>query len=53
MGRATIGMLALFGIQSFSIHLRDEIAAVVLGASRLAIDSRQVAPIILEPELDF
>lgn len=53
MGRATIGLLALLGIQSFSIHLRDEIAAVVQGAARLAVDSRQVAPIILEPELDF
>jgi sulfopyruvate decarboxylase subunit alpha len=53
MGRAAIDMLALLGIGSFSLRRRDEIDAIVRGAVDMARDARQVAPIILEPELDL
>jgi sulfopyruvate decarboxylase alpha subunit len=52
MGRATVAMLALLGIQSFSLHSPHEIPALVRGAMNLADGARQVAPIILEPGLD-
>jgi sulfopyruvate decarboxylase subunit alpha len=52
LGRATIAILALLGVQSFSVRQPSEIPAVVKGALDLAMDARQLTTIILEPELE-
>jgi sulfopyruvate decarboxylase TPP-binding subunit len=52
LGRSTVGILELMGIQSFSLRRPEDIPAIAAGAMRLARDARQVAPIILEPELE-
>lgn len=53
LGRTTVDMLALLGIQSFSLRSADDVPTVVEGVMRLARDARQLAPIILEPELEL
>lgn len=53
LGRAAVEMLALLGIQSFSLRAPQDIPALVRGALNLADGARQVAPIILEPELEL
>lgn len=53
LGRATVDLLALLGIQSFSLRSSRDVAAVVDGASALAEGARQVAAVVLEPELEW
>jgi sulfopyruvate decarboxylase TPP-binding subunit len=53
MGRAAVDMLALVGIQAFPLHRRENIGAMVRGVFALARDAREVAAIMLEPELDL
>lgn len=52
MGRAAVPLLDRLGIQSFPLRRADEVGAVASGAVRLAHEARQVAAIVLEPELD-
>jgi sulfopyruvate decarboxylase TPP-binding subunit len=51
LGRATVRLLALLGIQSFSIRSAADVVRVVDGALALSHEARQVAAIVLEPEL--
>jgi sulfopyruvate decarboxylase alpha subunit len=51
LGRNTIPMLSLFGIQAFSVRSIDDVEPVVRGAHQLADGARQVAAVVLEPEL--
>lgn len=53
IGRAAVDMLALLGIQSFPLRHRDDLDAVVRGAIAVADGARQLAPIVLEPELEL
>jgi sulfopyruvate decarboxylase alpha subunit len=53
LGRNSKAMLALFGIQSFSISSGAAVDAVVRGAYALADGARQVVAIVLEPELEL
>lgn len=53
LGRSTIGMLDLLGIQSFSLRSAEHVDVVVHGALGVADGARALAPIILEPELDL
>ena len=52
LGRATVPMLDLLGIQSFSLRDPADVDVIAAGAARLAYDARQVVAIILEPELE-
>jgi sulfopyruvate decarboxylase subunit alpha len=52
LGRATVPMLELLGIQALSLREPAAAAVVAAGAARLAHDARQVVAIILEPELE-
>lgn len=52
MGRVTTDILGLLGAQAFPLRRGDEIAAVAAGAAHLAFEARQVAAIVLEPELE-
>lgn len=51
LGRAAVDMLELLGIECFSLRHARDITFVVDGALNLARSARQVAPIILEPDL--
>jgi sulfopyruvate decarboxylase subunit alpha len=53
LGRTTVAMLSLLGVASYSIHRPDDIGPVVGGVLALADGARQIAAIILEPELDL
>jgi sulfopyruvate decarboxylase subunit alpha len=53
IGRSAVGMLGLLGVQAFTLRRADEVAAVVTGALDVAAGARELAPIILEPELDL
>jgi sulfopyruvate decarboxylase alpha subunit len=53
LGRTTIAMLELLGIQSFSISSPGDVDVVVKGAFELADGARQVVAIVLEPELEM
>jgi sulfopyruvate decarboxylase subunit alpha len=53
LGRATVGMLALLGIQAFSLRSPRDVAAVVDGVLALAHGAGQVSAIVLEPELEL
>jgi sulfopyruvate decarboxylase alpha subunit len=53
LGRATVGILSLLGIQAFPLRSPDEVAAVTDGALALADGAREVSAIVLEPELSF
>jgi len=53
LGRATVQLLAAMGIQSFSLRTPVEAATIARGVYALADGSRQIAAIILEPELDL
>jgi sulfopyruvate decarboxylase subunit alpha len=52
LGRATVGLLAEVGIQSFSLRSPHDVAATVAGVLALANGARQVSAIVLEPELE-
>ncbi len=53
LGRTTVQLLAAMGIQSFSLRTPDEAATIARGVYALADGARQIAAIILEPELDL
>jgi len=53
LGRTTTGMLGLLGIQTFPLRRPDEVGVVARGAVDVAAGARELAPIILEPELDL
>ena len=53
LGRSAASMLALLGIQSFSVRANTDLVAVARGAVALADGARQVSAIILEPDLDL
>ena len=53
LGRATVGMLELLGVQAFPLSTPDGVAAVVKGACAVADGARVLAPIVLEPELEL
>lgn len=53
LGRTAIGMLNLMGVQAFSLRSADDIGVVVQGALDVAAGARELAPIILEAELDL
>ncbi len=53
LGRSAAPMLALLGIQSFSLRTPAEVAAIAQGAVALAEGARQVAAIVLDPELEL
>jgi sulfopyruvate decarboxylase TPP-binding subunit len=53
LGRATVGMLELLGVQSFSLSAPDGASAVARGAFAVAEGARVLAPIVLEPELEL
>jgi sulfopyruvate decarboxylase subunit alpha len=53
IGRSAVGMLGLLGVQAFTLGRADDVAAVVAGALDVAAGARELAPIILEPELDL
>ena len=52
LGRATVDMLSLLAVPSYSIHRAADIEPVVDGVLALADGARQIAAIILEPELE-
>lgn len=52
LGRTATAMLALLGIQSFSLRDPADVAAVAEGAVALADDARRASAIVLEPELE-
>jgi sulfopyruvate decarboxylase alpha subunit len=53
LGRTTVELLSLLAVPSYSIHCAADIAPVVDGVLALADGARQIAAIILEPELDL
>jgi sulfopyruvate decarboxylase TPP-binding subunit len=53
IGRSAVGMLGLLGIQAFTLRRAGDVAAVVAGALDVAAGARELAPIILEPDLDL
>lgn len=53
LGRSAAGLLALLGIQSFSLGAAEGVGAVAQGAAALADGARQVCAIVLEPELEL
>ena len=53
LGRATVGMLELLGVQAFRLSAPEGVGAVAAGAFAVAEGARVLAPIILEPELEL
>ena len=53
LGRTTAGMLGLLGVQTFSLRRGEDAGVVARGAVDVAAGARELAPIILEPELDL
>jgi sulfopyruvate decarboxylase TPP-binding subunit len=53
LGRATVGMLELLGVQAFSLAAPERAGAVARGAFAVAEGARVLAPIVLEPELEL
>jgi sulfopyruvate decarboxylase alpha subunit len=53
LGRTTVDVLSLLAVPSYSIHRPADIGPVVDGVMALADGARQVAAIILEPELEI
>lgn len=53
LGRTTAAMLGLLGIQTFPLRRPEEAGVVARGALDVAGGARELAPIILEPELDI
>jgi len=53
LGRATVGILELLGVQAFSLSAPDGVRAVARGAFAVAEGARVLAPIVLEPELEL
>jgi sulfopyruvate decarboxylase TPP-binding subunit len=53
LGRTTVAMLGLLGIQTFSLRRAQDAGVVARGAVNVAEGARELAPIVLEPELDL
>ena len=53
LGRATVGMLDLLGVQAFPLSAPRTPALVARGALAVAEGARVLAPIVLEPELEL
>jgi sulfopyruvate decarboxylase subunit alpha len=53
LGRTTVGMLELLGVQTFPLSSRDGVGAVAAGAVAVAEGARVLAPIVLEAELEL
>ena len=53
LGRTAVAMLGLLGIQAFPLHRAGDVGMVARGAVDVAEGARELAPIILEPELDL
>ncbi len=53
LGRTTVSMLGLIGIQAFPLRRPEDAGLVARGALEVAQGARELAPIILEPELDL
>ena len=53
LGRTAVPMLELLGIQAFRLRRPGDAGMLARGALNVADGARQLAPIILEPELDM
>ena len=53
LGRAAVPMLELLGIQAFRLRRPEDAGMLARGALSVADGARQLAPIVLEPELDM
>ena len=53
LGRTTVAMLGLLGIQAFPLRRAADVGMIARGAVDVAEGARELAPIILEPELDL
>jgi sulfopyruvate decarboxylase TPP-binding subunit len=53
LGRTAAAMLGLLGIQTFPLRQAADAGVVARGAVAVAEGARELAPIILEPELDL
>jgi sulfopyruvate decarboxylase alpha subunit len=53
LGRTTVELLSLLAVPSYSIHRASDVGPVVEGVLALAEGARQIAAIILEPELEL
>ncbi|HXD68702.1 MAG TPA: thiamine pyrophosphate-binding protein [Gaiellales bacterium] len=53
LGRTAVPMLELLGIQAFRLGRPGEAGMLARGALNVADGARQLAPIVLEPELDM
>jgi sulfopyruvate decarboxylase alpha subunit len=53
LGRTAVPMLELLGIQAFRLRRPGDAGMLARGALNVADGARQLAPIVLEPELDM
>ena len=53
LGRTAVPMLELLGIQAFRLRRPGDAGMLARGALSVADGGRQLAPIVLEPELDM
>ena len=53
LGRTAVPMLELLGIQAFRLGRPGDAGMLARGALNVADGARQLAPIVLEPELDM
>jgi sulfopyruvate decarboxylase TPP-binding subunit len=53
LGRTAVPMLELLGIQSFRLRRAEDAGVLARGALGVADGARELAPIVLEPELDM
>jgi len=53
LGRTAVPMLELLGIQSFRLRRPEDAGVLARGALAVADGARELAPIVLEPELDL
>ena len=53
LGRTAVPMLELLGVQVFRLRRPADAGMLARGALDVADGARQLAPIVLEPELDL
>jgi sulfopyruvate decarboxylase alpha subunit len=53
LGRSAVPMLELLGIQAFRLRRPEDAGMLARGALGVADGARELAPIVLEPELDM
>ncbi len=53
LGRTAVPMLGLLGIQAFHLRRPQDVGVLARGALAVADGARELAPIVLEPELDL